>query len=212
VEDLLLLARLDRERPLDLTGVDLCVLARDAVHDVRVRDPDRQVCLDGAEEPVRIVADEHRLRQVVSNLVANAVQHTPAGTPIRIVVGTGRTPASWPPSAAASATGAGAELPDGVAVGIFEVHDDGQGIPPAQAPYVFDRLYRGDSARSRGQTGGSGLGLAITAAIVAAHHGRVELHTAPGQGARFRVLLPADPLRTDPLRTDPQGAGQRRTR
>jgi two-component system, OmpR family, sensor kinase len=102
-------------------------------------------------------------------------------------------------------------------VGIFEVHDDGQGIPPAQAPYVFDRLYRGDSARSRGQTGGSGLGLAITAAIVAAHHGRVELHTAPGQGARFRVLLPADPLRTDPQgagqrRTDSQRTGQRRTR
>ncbi|MEQ7004686.1 HAMP domain-containing sensor histidine kinase [Actinopolymorpha sp. B17G11] len=199
VEDLLLLARLDRERPLDLAGLDLCVLARDAVHDVRVRDPDRQVRLDGAVETVRIVGDEHRLRQVVTNLVTNAVQHTPAGTPIRMFVGTG--PSGSLSDAAARvevpAAAAGEALPGGVPVAIFEVHDDGPGIPPDEAPYVFDRLYRGDSARSRGQNG-SGLGLAITAAIVAAHHGRVELHTAPGHGARFRVVLPADPQRAAP--------------
>lgn len=97
-------------------------------------------------------------------------------------------------------------LPVGAPVALFDVQDDGPGVPPDEAPYVFDRLYRGASIRSHGQRG-SGLGLAITAAIVAAHHGRVELHTAPGRGARFRVVLPVDPARvamdTPPSRAEP---------
>jgi two-component system, OmpR family, sensor kinase len=191
VDDLLLLARLDRERPLDLTDVDLCGLARDAAHDMRTCDPDRQVDFVADAGSARIVGDEHRLRQVVTNLVTNAVQHTPPGTAIRLLVGT--SPSAEPSPTVAGASGVAP--PQGVPVAIFEVSDAGPGIPPDQAPYVFDRLYRGDSARSRGQGGGSGLGLAITAAIVAAHHGRVEVHTAPGEGARFRVVLPTDPQR-----------------
>ena len=199
VDDLILLARLDRERPLDLSEVDLGDLARDAAQDARAHDPERQVHLAVGPAPVRVLGDERRLRQVVTNLVTNAVQHTPAAGPIRIQVGTGRSDDVRAPTAGA----AGVTLPPGVAVAVVEVADTGPGVLPDQAPYVFDRLYRGDPARSRAH-GGSGLGLAIAAAILTAHGGRLELvAAAPGAGARFRMLLPVDPA--DPV--DPAGPG-----
>lgn len=124
-----------------------------------------------------VLGDEARLRQVTSNLVGNAIAHTPPGTPVRIGVGT----------------------QDGQAV--LELSDQGPGMTDDQAARVFDRFYRADTARGRTETGrtetgGAGLGLSIVHSLVSAHHGRVEVHTAPGRGATFRVLLP---LHTDTL-------------
>jgi two-component system, OmpR family, sensor kinase len=176
VEDLLLLARLDEQRPGRHDPVDLVVLAGDAVHDARGLDAQRQVRLVGLDEhadggaptPALVTGDEDRLRQVVANLVANAVRHTPPGTPIEVAVG--RDPAG--PS-------------------VLEVRDHGAGLTEEQAQRVFERFYRIDSSRQRGQGGGAGLGLSIVAAVVASHGGLVQVRPTPGGGATFRVALPA---------------------
>ncbi len=173
VEDLLVLARLEGERPLVIDDVDLAVLGGDATQDARVLAPDRHVRLiglDGPLGPVHVLGDEQRLRQVVTNLVSNALHHTPSGTPVEIAVG---------------------NRPDGCAA--LEVRDHGDGIDPARARRVFERFYREDPARSRrrnGATGGTGLGLAIVAAIVSAHHGTVGVLPTPGGGATFVLQLP----------------------
>ncbi|MEU6413024.1 HAMP domain-containing sensor histidine kinase [Microbispora sp. NPDC046933] len=177
VEDLLLLARLDEGEdalPMDLAPMDLRTLAADAHNDLRTLDPAREVTLTGpdggppGEAPV--LGDEARLRQVISNLVGNAVAHTPPGTPVRIGVGT-----------------AGGD-------GVLVIADEGPGMPAEDAARVFDRFYRVDGSRSRTGTGGAGLGLAIVRSIVTAHGGRVELRTRPGAGAAFRVVLPREGL------------------
>jgi signal transduction histidine kinase len=171
VEDLLQLARLDQQRPLDVVPVDLAELAGDAVHDARAVSPDRplDLVLDPSltEVPV-VLGDEARLRQVIGNLVTNAVTHTPAGTPVTVRIS---EPAGDPDTLCVAVT------------------DQGQGMAPADAERVFERFYRADTSRTRA-AGGSGLGLSIVAALVAAHGGRVELTTAPGQGATFTVRLP----------------------
>ncbi|WP_030741513.1 sensor histidine kinase [Streptomyces sp. NRRL F-5135] len=175
VEDLLLLARLDEhsaaaDLPLRPTPMDLRTLAADALHDLRALDPGRPVTLTGPgggpPGGAPVLGDEARLRQVTSNLVGNAVTHTPPGTPVRIGVGT----------------------EDGLAV--LELHDEGPGMSQEQAARVFDRFYRADDARGRTDSGGAGLGLAIVDSLVMAHQGRVEVRTAPDEGATFRVLLP----------------------
>ncbi|WP_084964695.1 sensor histidine kinase [Thermoactinospora rubra] len=163
VNDLLTLAQLDEERPIERGSVDLLEVAADTVRDARARRPDRSVKLTGRLEPVTVPGDAMRLRQVAANLVDNALVHTDA--PVRVRVGRA----------------------GGCAV--LEVSDDGPGVPPEHAPHVFDRLYRVSQGRSRAH-GGAGLGLSIVAAIARAHGGRVELDTAPGRGATFRVLLP----------------------
>jgi len=170
VEDLLLLTRLDSQRPLERGPVDLTVLAADAVQDARALDPTRHVRLLGLSgdlAPTTIEGDEARLRQVVTNLVGNAVNHTPSGTDIEIAVGTG---------AAGRAK--------------LEVRDHGGGVDPIRARRVFERFYRADPSRGRGNGGGNGLGLAIVAAIVNAHEGRVGVAPTPGGGATFVVDLP----------------------
>ena len=173
VEDLLQLARLDEQRPPRSAELDLRILAADAVHDVKMLAPDRAVTLTGLDggvaHPVTVSGDEARLRQVVANLVSNALTHTPTGTAIRIAVGR-------------------VGGPDPHAV--LEVADEGPGLDAAHAERVFERFHRVDSSRSRAAGGGSGLGLAIVAALIGAHGGRVDVRTAPGEGACFRVLLP----------------------
>jgi two-component system OmpR family sensor kinase len=194
VNDLLLLARMDEERPLDRRPVDLLAVAADAVRDAHVRVPTRFVQLSGLDdacatfEPVTVLGDEARIRQVAANLVTNALQHTPEETQVVVRVGrpNGATNGG-PPTAVV-----GGDLPAGQPVAAVEVTDTGPGMPALDAQRVFERLYRADSSRSR-RHGGSGLGLSIVAAIVKAHGGRVELWTAPGAGTRFRVLLPAEP-------------------
>ncbi|WP_248962453.1 sensor histidine kinase [Sphaerisporangium perillae] len=185
VNDLLVLAHLDEERPLDTRPVDLLEIAADTVHDALARMPDRQVRLAGLDaslSPVIVLGDEARLRQVAANLVTNALLHTPADAKITVRVGAG----SAMPSPAAAV---GAEFPGSRVMGVLEVSDTGPGIPRRHAARIFERLYRVSRSRSRAD-GGAGLGLAIVAAIVRAHSGRVEFFPAAGTGAAFRVLLP----------------------
>jgi two-component system OmpR family sensor kinase len=168
VEDLLLLARLDAQRELGRAPVDLVALAADAVHDARALSPDRRVSLEVTYDqgvPV-VLGDESRLRQVLGNLMTNALTHTPAGTPITVGVA---TEPGW---------------------AVLSVSDQGPGLAPPDAQRVFERFYRADSSRTRSHRGGSGLGLSIVSALTAAHGGVAELDTAPGAGAVFRIRLP----------------------
>lgn len=167
VEDLLLLAQLDAQRPLEHNRVDLLALATDAVHDAQSIAPQRRIrveVFDGPGTP-EVLGDEARLRQVLSNLMANALQHTPEGTGVTVRVGT--------------------DLDSSV----LEVCDEGPGMTPEDAHRIFERFYRADSSRARA-SGGTGLGLSIVDSLVYAHGGRVSVSTAPGQGCRFRVKLP----------------------
>jgi len=185
VEDLLTLARLDQQRPLNLAPVDLLTVAADAVQDARVVSPGRPIELDVAPGTAFLVnGDEPRLRQVIGNLVNNAITHTPAGTPVRVKIARGILEA--PPSAG------GTDGAPTVPAVVLDVEDDGPGMPVEQAQRVFERLYRADAARNRA-SGGTGLGLAIVAGLVSAHGGTVSVRTAPGQGADFQVKLPLSP-------------------
>jgi signal transduction histidine kinase len=171
VEDLLLLARLDQQRPLTFAPVDLAGIAGDAVHDAKAVQPDRPIVLhlDESLTDVPVVrGDEGRLRQVVGNLVTNALTHTPAGTRVTVTV---------------------AEAPDDPGVLVLRVADEGPGMDPADSERAFERFYRADASRTRA-AGGTGLGLAIVSSLVAAHGGSVGLDTAPGKGAVITVRLP----------------------
>ncbi|MFU8852489.1 ATP-binding protein [Micromonospora sp. SL1-18] len=172
VDDLLLLARLDSGRPLAAEPVDLTALVVNAVSDAHVAGPDHRWELDLPDEPIGVTGDGHRLHQVVANLLANARVHTPPGTTVTIRL---------------TAVSGGVEL---------SVTDDGPGIPADLQPEVFERFARGDSSRSRAN-GSTGLGLAIVAAVVEAHHGRLEVSSRPGRTV-FTVLLPESPGPPEP--------------
>jgi two-component system OmpR family sensor kinase len=195
VEDMLLLARLDQQRPLESRPVDLLTLAADAVHDARVMAPGRSIDLTvGAGAALIVLGDEVRLRQVIGNLMSNALTHTPDGTPVEVRIRSGTLDegrahageATLPPA------GPGAETSTSPPAVILEVADRGPGLTPEQAERVFERFYRADQARAR-QAGGTGLGLAIVAALVVAHGGRVSVEPTPGSGATFRIALPLAP-------------------
>jgi two-component system, OmpR family, sensor kinase len=167
VDDLLLLARLDVQRPLEQNRLDLLALASDAVHDAQAIDPQRTITmeiLDGPGTP-EVVGDEPRIRQVLSNLVVNALQHTPTSADVIVRVGTDGDDA------------------------VVEVADRGPGMSQEDASRVFERFYRTDSSRARA-SGGTGLGLSIADSLVHAHGGLVTVTTAPGDGCCFRVTLP----------------------
>ncbi|QRP48288.1 cell wall metabolism sensor histidine kinase WalK [Amycolatopsis sp. FDAARGOS 1241] len=165
VEDLLLLARLDAGRPLDVAEVDLARLVADAVSDAHVAGPTHQWRLELPDAPLFVLGDVQRLYQVLANLLTNARVHTPPGT----TVGT-----------------ALARSADGSAV--VTVTDNGPGIAPELLPAVFERFARGDSSRSRA-AGSTGLGMAIAAAVLVAHHGTIEVDSRPGH-TEFAVRLP----------------------
>lgn len=173
VEDLLMLARIDEQRPLLLKPVDLLIIGHDAVLDARASARDRVfsvVGLDGgAGMPAPTVGDEAKLRQVVANLMGNALRYTPAGSPVEIMVGTRQS--------------------DGRKTSVIKIRDHGPGVSAEEAPRIFERFYRADSSRDR-NTGGSGLGLAIVAAIVASHHGTVRVEQTPDGGATMSIELP----------------------
>lgn len=181
VEDLLMLARLDDQRPLQIAPVDLLVLAADAAQDARAIDPTRDITivgLAGPVEPTVVPGDEAKLRQLLANLVSNALNHTPVGSPLELAVGLREH--------------------DGQAV--LEVRDHGPGVDPAKARKVFERFYRADPSRQRGAGGGNGLGLAIAAAIVGGHGGRIGVAQTPGGGATFIVELPTANSQQGPSR------------
>jgi two-component system, OmpR family, sensor kinase len=164
VDDLLLLAQFDEDRPLDLQPVDLSSIAVQAAAGARAIQPGRPLTVLAAA-PVIVRADAGRLRQVLDNLIGNALQHTPAGTPVTVAV------------TACSQDGQ------------VSVADAGPGLSATQAAQVFDRFYRTDRARSRA-SGGNGLGLSIAATLAGAHGGTIDVDTRPGHGATFVVRLP----------------------
>jgi two-component system, OmpR family, sensor kinase len=189
VEDMLLLARLDQQRPLEHHPVDLLTLAADAVHDARVVAPERSINLTVSSDAALILlGDEVRLRQVIGNLMSNALTHTPDGTPIEVRLRSG----TLGRPRAGGYTAVGADPLDAVRVpaAVLEVADAGPGLTAEQAEHAFERFYRADRARS---TGGTGLGLAIVAALVAAHGGTVWVDSEPDQGATFGIALPLAP-------------------
>ena len=167
VEDLLLLAELDRGRPLRHEPVDLHRIGADAVGDSNAMPHDHSLVLVPGG-PVVVLGDAERLAQVAHNLVRNALAHTPAGTTVRVSTGvSGR-------------------------MGFVDVADDGPGIPPEDAERVFDRFYQSDRSRSGA---GTGLGLAIVRAIAVALGGTAEVvmpgsGSGSGSGATLRVKIP----------------------
>ncbi len=176
VEDLLMLARLDAQRPLESGTVDLLAVASDAVHNARAgaaaADPDgprRPIALEvcSGSGTLEITGDEARLRQVLANLLNNALTHTPPDASVTVRL-----------------------TPDDDEV-LLEVADTGPGLPPEEAERIFERFYRTDSSRARA-SGGTGLGLSIVQALVTAHGGTVRVASTPGAGATFTVRLPRD--------------------
>ncbi|MFI9406147.1 sensor histidine kinase [Nocardia sp. NPDC052316] len=174
VEDLLMLARLDAQRPLERRQVDLLAVASDAVHSARAMaaaaNPDaprRSIELEihSGEGTLEVIGDETRLRQVLSNLLNNALTHTPPDAAVVVRL----TPAA-----------------DEV---LLEVADTGPGLPTDEAERIFERFYRTDSSRTR-TSGGTGLGLSIVQALVTAHGGTVDVRSVEGEGSTFIVRLP----------------------
>ena len=164
VEDLLLLARLDEGRPLEREDVEIVGVAADAVRTASTVGPQWPVQLV-ARQPVEVVGDRLRLRQVIDNLLANVRTHCPVGT--STVVTVSREPAS----------------------AVLTVSDDGPGLTDDQSVRIFERFYRADPSRSR-LHGGAGLGLSIVASIVHAHGGTVTAESSPGGGTAFSIRLP----------------------
>jgi len=164
VDDMLVLARVDQGRPLDHEPVDLQAIAGDAAADARAVAPQRDINLT---VPGRVVVngDDTRLRQVVGNLVRNALVHTPPKTPIDISLST----------------------EDSVAR--LSVTDHGPGLAADDIDRIFEPFYRADPSRSR-DSGGAGLGLSIVSAVVTAHGGHVKVRETEGGGATFEVELP----------------------
>jgi two-component system OmpR family sensor kinase len=190
VEDMLLLARLDQQRPLQTKPVDLLTLAADAVHDARVVAPDRSINLTvGSGAALIVNGDEVRLRQVIGNLMTNALTHTPAGTPIDVLIRSGTLDEALAQRPADPDEGEPAAAIHKPAA-VLEVTDQGPGLTKEQAEHVFERFYRADPART---AGGTGLGLAIVAALVAGHGGTTWVRSAPGEGATFCIALPLTP-------------------
>jgi len=168
VEDLLELARQDETRALDLTVFDVHDIANDAALDARAFDPERTVTVTG--DSVLVSGEENKIRQVVTNLMGNAMRFTNTGSPLELNVAE--------------------DLETKEA--IIEIVDHGEGIPPQIRDKIFERFWRADNSRTR-ETGGSGLGLAIVSSILAAHKGSVDVIETPGGGATFRVHLPLLP-------------------
>ncbi|MEO6123455.1 MAG: HAMP domain-containing sensor histidine kinase [Ilumatobacteraceae bacterium] len=164
VEELLLLARLDEGRPMNMTAVDLSAVVVEAVGAARTMSADWPISLH-VGDLVMVDGDASRLRQVIDNLLANVRTHTPAGTQTNIEV---RSDGHW---------------------GVVVIRDSGTGMTAESAARVFERFFRADTSRSR-TSGGSGLGLAIVHALVDAHRGRISVDTAPGEGMAITIELP----------------------
>lgn len=164
VNDLFLLNELDATGGSNRVQVDLGQVLTDAAADLGVIQPERTVTVQAAPG-LNVMGDSDRLVQAVTALTSNALRHTPPTAPLML---------------------RGSVAGDRVRV---EVADQGNGVPAAELPHLYDRFYRADPGRGRG-SGGSGLGLAIVAAIVAAHHGQYGVSSVPGRGSTFWFEVP----------------------
>lgn len=168
VDDLLLLARLDQQRPLAYEPVDIGSLLEEAVEAARVSSAEHPIDLLMPDDDIFVHGDVGRLHQAVSNLLVNARMHTPSGTPIHVRVDLEKSEV------------------------IISVADEGPGLTPEQSERIFERFYRADPSRQRGtiREEGSGLGLSIVDAVVTAHGGSVSVESTPNVGATFTIRLP----------------------
>jgi two-component system OmpR family sensor kinase len=193
VDDLLLLARLDAGRPLERAPVDLSRLVIETTSDARVARGDHRWRLALPDEPVQVEGDEHRLHQVLANLLSNAGKHTPAGSTVTVALAPGTAPPPALTAGDATAVQRGT-VPSGPWIEL-SITDDGPGIAPELLPELFERFTRGEAGRARaaGDAGKStGLGLAIVDAVVAAHGGCITVTSRPGM-TRFAIILPLLP-------------------
>lgn len=166
VEDLLLLARLDQAREMEHLPVDIAQVTRDAVASARVAGPDHPITLSGDIDELYTLGDQHRIHQVIANLLANARTHTPAGTSIDVSI---------------------AQNEDGLRI---SVSDNGPGLSDEDQKRIFERFYRADTSRVRIDGEGSGLGLSIVDAVMKAHGGSVSVTSELGTGATFTLFFP----------------------
>jgi len=200
VDDLLLLARLDAGRPLEREPVDLSRLAIDVTSDARVARREHHWRLDLPSDPILVRGDEHRLHQVLANLMSNAGKHTPPGSTVTVALrvdeapGPGRDPQPGPD---------GGMLERGIRPAAprveLSITDDGPGIPPELLPELFERFSRADTSRARDLDAAgksTGLGLAIVDAVVAAHGGSITVTSRPGRTS-FAIYLPLLPQPAD---------------
>jgi len=166
VEDLLLLARLDQAREMEHLPVDIAQVTRDAVASAQVAGADHPITLSGDFDELYTLGDQHRIHQVVANLLANARTHTPVGTAIAVSI---------------------TQNSDGVRIA---VSDSGPGLSEEDQKRIFERFYRADSSRVRNDGEGSGLGLSIVDAVMKAHGGSVSVDSELGKGSTFTLFFP----------------------
>ena len=168
VEDLLLLARLDQEREMEMKPLNLIDTVEAAISSARVSAPQHKIGFVKPTHEIFILGDAPRVHQVVANLLANASVHTPPGSEIDVKI---------------------SQESLGVAL---SVSDNGPGLSEEAQSKIFQRFYRADPSRARVDGEGSGLGLSIVDAVMRAHGGSVSVRSAPGQGANFTLFFPVE--------------------
>jgi two-component system, OmpR family, sensor kinase len=166
VEDLLLLARLDQSREMEMKPVNLSKVVNECVASARAAGPTHPITISAVVDEVFALGDETRIYQVISNLLTNARVHTPIGTPIAVALN---------------------QSDDGVAI---SVTDNGNGLTMDDQAKIFERFFRVDLSRQRNSSEGSGLGLSIVDAVMRAHGGRVSVTSEQGKGATFTLFFP----------------------
>jgi len=167
ISDILLISKVEQEGlPLKLEEIDMVSVIEECVDTVQEELTKKQLQLSMPERgEVRFEADRDRLKQIILNLVSNAIMYTPPGGKIRI-----------------DAADRGEEVH-------FVIEDTGIGIAKKDIPRIFERFYRVDKARSR-NSGGTGLGLAIVKHLVESHHGKIHVESEPGVGSKFTIVFP----------------------
>jgi two-component system OmpR family sensor kinase len=168
VEDLLLLARLDEERQMDMKPINLVDVLNTAISSTRVSSPNHKIEFEKPSHEIFILGDAPRVHQVIANLLANAGVHTPAGSQITLTL---------------SQDTSGVEV---------SVSDNGPGLSLVAQSKIFQRFYRADPSRARVDGEGSGLGLSIVDAVMRAHGGSVSVQSEPGHGAKFTLFFPIE--------------------
>ena len=167
VEDLLTLASLDEDRPLEYSTVDLSQLLRDLAADASAIQPERPIDVSDIDDGVHVAADRHQLTQALTTIINNALRHTPVTARLRLACDHDETTVR------------------------IRIADEGPGIAPEHLGQLFERFYRADAGRER-SAGGSGLGLAIAKGIVTAHHGQINTVSTLGEGTTISIELPLE--------------------